>query len=1094
MMVNQEHNGSGDNVAGNKYEYIIRNIQSRDLIAVIDDIMHDICYRDLVKAREKLDVLNNISSLEYDVSLLLKSLNIKLDLVKGYTPSSKNDLVNLLQYKSLSKEIREVVTSILIDFESRNDEDLARERYLTSNADGKYIKEIFFERLASKEELLANYKDSIAYELSEQEITGLIRGAIRVEDCELSFEFSHLLDKYFPSSNSKALLLYTESCLVIERNLHKQYISFGKQEKENVDRLIDKFLEDNSDRSTSRQIAILTNLMHVTCFMDGRLIDLGKAYVNEIRKMSPATADILEQIDTKLLIPNKNFELSSNSLDLDQFAHLDYALEHNYVKIRDVHKWINQGGVIRTGDEYLNGFFDLYLSALVCSSANRYEVQKLEEKAQEFLEEDSDRFKQINPSSILKLCERFIQLNLPLSAVTYLSPFLSDDAWVSPTFECYLNALFLSEKFDLFLSKIKHLQPKDKTQLIYIREAEIFERMDKNELSINLIRSAIDIYPNNPYPWYLLLRTSRKNGANVDALREIVFEIPVAILSNFHESSVALVNEIATHVDISLAERILVDWFVQNPTKVAKPFTQIHTNTLIKRPDDHSNPYTPLKCGDGVIYSDGFETFTRILVRDVDANHPHLLNIDSPLGKILENMQQGESCKGYTMLERLPPYVAAIRLAVELRSKSNDGTDAFRQFSLPSNEEDFIPYFESIIRHYDSQDKEIDALVHGPTVPLTIRGKFTSPSDPVRGALNNLTALASAKYLALFNDGEENPEKVIIDVYTAIYLSLMGFSSSVANLDVAIVVSQYTKDILEGWVENILREDYLSIGVTDKGIYRVTSKDIRENSIELIHELQVLLEHVTVEAMKPVDTPELLVKIRDMVDESMYSAFQLSVANNIPLLCIDHLMCELIYRSGFPVANMNSLIMKVLYSLTLPERKKSIQISLTSGTPVPILYSDILEMSVSSNNSDAYLVFKFMEKYGGIIKATGAPLEFLTTIVRNVTVLACIDKTILSGGRALNPQYEGYAEHIFNFCCRSAMLTLEGDTSEKRLALLIENLLSTTRLVRKYLKLISLLTSEFAQGHFLDFEACNDALVACRTDRQAREQENREVI
>lgn len=599
MMVNQEHNGSGDNIAGNKYEYIVRNIQSRDLISVIDDVMHDISYRDLVKAREKLDVLNNISSLEHDVSLLLKSLNLKLDLVKDSIPSSKSDLIRLLQYTDLSTEVREVVVSILIDYESRTSESIARDRYLDSNSEGNYIKEVFFERLASHEELLDYYNNSKVYNLSEQEITGIIRGAIRVEDYELSFRLSQLLNKYFESSNSRALLLLTESCILIERNQQIQYISFSKQEKSNVDRLIVNLLAD-SVNNTDRQIATLTNLLNVTCFMDSRLFDMGKVYVNEIRKMAPATAGLLEQIDTRLVIPNKNFKLSSNSLDLEQFAILDFALEHNYVKIRDVQKWINQGGVISTGDEYINSFFELYLTALVCSIDNKNEIQELEVKSQSFFEKDLKRFKQINPAGILKMCERFIQLNLPLSAVTYLSPFISDDAWVSPTFECYLNALYLSEKFDMFLSKIKHLQPEDKTQLIYIREAEIRERMDENEQSINLTRSAIDLYPNNPYPWHLLLHTSRKAGATVDALKEIVFEIPEAILSNFHESNVALVNEIATHVDVCLAERVLVDWFVQNPSKVAKPFTQIHTNTLIKRSDDHNNPYIPMKCGDGV--------------------------------------------------------------------------------------------------------------------------------------------------------------------------------------------------------------------------------------------------------------------------------------------------------------------------------------------------------------------------------------------------------------------------------------------------------------------------------------------------------------
>lgn len=38
-MLNQEHSGLGDNVAGNKYENIIRSVQTRDLGSVIDSIM-----------------------------------------------------------------------------------------------------------------------------------------------------------------------------------------------------------------------------------------------------------------------------------------------------------------------------------------------------------------------------------------------------------------------------------------------------------------------------------------------------------------------------------------------------------------------------------------------------------------------------------------------------------------------------------------------------------------------------------------------------------------------------------------------------------------------------------------------------------------------------------------------------------------------------------------------------------------------------------------------------------------------------------------------------------------------------------------------
>lgn len=100
-MVNQEHSGPGDNVAGNKYENIIRSVQARDLSSVIDNIMRDVCYRELEKATEKLEVLKGISALDRDVHLLLTALSIKAELVRGSEAPSKNDLLTLLKFNDL---------------------------------------------------------------------------------------------------------------------------------------------------------------------------------------------------------------------------------------------------------------------------------------------------------------------------------------------------------------------------------------------------------------------------------------------------------------------------------------------------------------------------------------------------------------------------------------------------------------------------------------------------------------------------------------------------------------------------------------------------------------------------------------------------------------------------------------------------------------------------------------------------------------------------------------------------------------------------------------------------------------------------------
>ncbi len=256
-------------------------------------------------------------------------------------------------------------------------------------------------------------------------------------------------------------------------------------------------------------------------YADRRLYDLGRLHIDEIRKISPNCANYINPLNKEISNSDEQFDLSSQSLDLEQFSRLDIAIQSNKIKANVVNKWVDRGGSVQTGDDYFNAFFDLYLRASVCSGNDKKEIQSLDDRARQFFESDPQRFILINPNALLRLSEIFIELGLPLNAVNYLAPFLSVEAWVSPLFECYLTALFASEKFDLFLSRIKHLEPEEKTLSICLREAQVYERLNEYELSINSIRSAIKISPNIPYPWHLLLHVSRAKGLNKAELSDI---------------------------------------------------------------------------------------------------------------------------------------------------------------------------------------------------------------------------------------------------------------------------------------------------------------------------------------------------------------------------------------------------------------------------------------------------------------------------------------------------------------------------------------------------------------------------------------------
>lgn len=234
------------------------------------------------------------------------------------------------------------------------------------------------------EELSKSYHNTEVYDLSEQELTGLVRGALRVQDFVFAFELAQNLDKYYSSNNSRILRLYTETCLLITRNQRNHYVSLSKQEKDNVDRLIIQLLADIDDGKDDRYIAVLTNLLKLTYFSDSRLYNLGKLHIDKVREIDSFSAEYLEQSSIGMSTPDIKFELVSDVLDLEKFSFLIFAIENNQMKAKDVNNWIDNGGIIETGDDYINSFLNLYLRALVCSVDDKNEIQLLDKKRKIF--------------------------------------------------------------------------------------------------------------------------------------------------------------------------------------------------------------------------------------------------------------------------------------------------------------------------------------------------------------------------------------------------------------------------------------------------------------------------------------------------------------------------------------------------------------------------------------------------------------------------------------------------------------------------------------------------------------------------------------
>jgi hypothetical protein len=1076
-MEKQIHTGSGDNVANNKIVNIINSIEPKDIKGFIADFMQDISHRKISDAEKKIDSITNIDGLDGNVKSILNALKIKADLIREKKGLQKQELQNLVRNKTLDYDVLDVAFSILLHFESKVQLDSARDRYFSAERIGPYSNEIFFEYLSTGDEIVASFNNQDKFNFLEHEILGLIRGSLRNNNINIAYDLSKHLNANYPSVSSTFFLLHCETILLLNNTKNRHILSFNRHEKNHVDVLIDSLL-DNFSSDVSRFTLPLINQLYITGFTNTKLVDLAKKNIIEIKKISSECAEIITKITNKTVSPYSQLTLPQEIKDLETFSTLDELLTIGSFNKTSLADWRYGGGKISTDDSYINSLLELQVSVWLCTSQDKKSIMDLTQQAEEFLSLDINRYKELNPSNLIFLCERFMALNLSLIAVKYLDPILPDEPWLSPLLENLLQALYLSEQNDLFFKKLALFSDDVKSESIWLLEAQVYERLQQDDKAITAVQKAIKIDNKNAYSWDLLLYLRQKKKTNKDDLTKLVVEIPSEVFYTYHETKIPLLNSIAKYVDPNIAESVLVDWFVVNPNQLAKYLIDIHHNSLMNRTDKQDLVYLPKSCIKGVEYNDGFKKYNRILIRDVETEHPLFLNVNSPLGRILEKLTVGETVEDpylgeMTLTSETPAFVAAYQAAIKIRDQNNDGSDPFKLFELPSNEDDFLPYFEKILRRYSSNNAVQNPTLQNPNIPLCMRGNFTHPGDYFRAAYYHLTSADTTQYIKMHNEGINNPDKVIIDLYTSIYLSILGFVSLIEKKGTTLILSNYTKDILERWIRDITREDYLSLDVTKFGMQRITAEDIRKNSYAFIQQLKLLVDISQEEKINVVDTPENLVKIKDIIDPSVFSTIQLSHANNIPWLSIDHLLCILAQKSDFPVANSYNFLNMLIDSSDFKERKESIIVSLTCGLPVPIFYSDIIILSRSNENKDIYLTAKFIEKHKSPSNDTLENINYLSQIMRNVIVKAYLDRDILKGSRAYNPVYDGYEEYVFNVCCQTALSCLEGKTAEARVALLISETLEPFYQSRTLHKLVCDLATSFSIGHFLNIEAIN---------------------
>lgn len=1058
----------------------ITSLSSNDLVTYTKQLLKFFTHRDWVTAEAYLNSLKSLTSLDDECKSLLMLLQYKFSLLTGSNKEINPDVfLELLRSPRSGAVIKDVVESIYIHYLSIESKSNAKERFSKSLYKDAFTHEVFYEVLANSEDLGTKIKSGTS-DFFECELCSFVRCSIRCKNFELAIELSKVMFDKYKNINSEILLSLSLAYRLHECIEGKHYWLINFELMSELEERINNCINLSKDNSDTRIVQIAAVLLASTCFQSVACSDICIENLEEAEKVIPKIRDFLcigeEKIDNagsaKKILNKEELNISEQ-----EFTQVSSAFIEGSLTERHIRKWLDSGGTVASTSDPAKEFIHIVLSSMICGIDDRQQKFNLSKRLEAFIESNQDGLNEFNVHALQQLSVNLGHIGLPLHVVKLVEPILPLAPWASPIIDIYAESLLACDqlkKLDELLLSMNNGEDSFRLLAVKVERAHISNDYIR---AIALSELAISKYEHSCFYWAQLLRASYSENIEPYKIQLIVSRIPKESIKSFSFDGLNLLHLVAKS-DLSLAESVAMEWFIDDPVGMATNVTNLHFSNLKRNNDLTKNVYPSERCSTAFVYTKRGRTYTKLLVDDCNSSE-YLLNPDSPLGELLSDMDVGEEAKEgmstIKLIEKLPAIVGAFRISINIRDDINPGDDCF--YSLSINEEDGV---EGMLKQIDSisqQKQTIEHEIDGKAIPILMRLKHSHETDIVKGAFIYLCDEASNKTLNLSSEGKVVDEAVIVDVLSIAYFCLTGLSKGLIQLGVKVYVTQETHDLVISWLDDMSRTDFLSIAKVGDNFIKTTANDIaKDNNISNLKEL---IESCEILIPSSLNMPEILTNMKDVVDISHYSSLKTSISHSIPFFCVDHAFCQL-YRQ-------QNVILADVYKLTVDAKlaSNSIEASLAEchiqfNLPVPLSHQDIIELC-SQESKGQYLASEVIKKYPNNYSSSESALHVLTN--------SCL-KSISSAYLGVKSRFDlsewKYTEHIVYACSRSSMVCLKGETCEKRLALLIFHVLETFKTMEDVTKFTLTFFRRFVHGHFLDVKQIDLELNTLRDSRKAK--------
>lgn len=1090
--VEQNSWGDGDNVAGNKL--VFSSVSPEAFETNIEKVVTCIRHRNLTQASSLLDTLLSTSNLDSDATKTLEVLNLFILVEKNEAPDSAYNTLNIYLNRDLSSVFKDIAHAVLIRLDVKEQcIAVAKERFHQIKLPGQNANEAYLTLVADVNEINAKFEDS-KLGLTEAVGCALVRGATRLMHHKLALSIAEHLNKFAPSFNSRVLLFSCKLNVTYDEVDGRHYWITSAKVHAKLNELCNELshLVDESRGREARTIDFAYGLLRYVNFECRQLVDVCYKYASEIENNYTDFYNLLmrlydnqvEQTDNLLEKLTKSNKDPSYKVSLlaEITGSQNISSENSFLLTRLgdrdlIRKWFESGGKVESENPMEAYLAELELKAF-SSTNDTKQIQYIRSEVDGFIQKFNSDLVKLNPQRLVELCTYLIDLGLPSGAVDLLRPLIpSENIWLSPLVCCYIDALLKSEQLRTLRTILDSINKTDWDCYLWQIESYQFALQHQLPEAVSALEKAIKLYSFSAELWLKLINLSRQVEQDNFNSSKILKRIPKEVLESPSPSGYELLKELIAAGEQLTAEMILVTWFINDPTGTARDVSQFGLSICSKR-ELKLNPSPQLEiCRGGVVYEVDGKQELKVLVEPFISSHSHLLDCTSPLAQHLMSMEVNEEntfgMLDIKLLEILPPYIAILRLATQLRVINNDGSDCFYSLNVPSEPEQLIPFLE---RKLGALKKEGEDVLQNINIPIYCKGRRVGASNPIAAALKLFTDKNIAKQ-SVPNFGDEHADSVILDAYSFCYLALADLAYDFTELINNVYITRETANCIEYWFKEINQEDYLSIGVMPEGgLFRTTAENIRNNTVDLQRALSHLFESSKVLAPNLVDFPPHISLIDGLTDLSTESSYKLAIANDIPWFCLDPLLARLVEQVDGRVVNIFACISSLTDTI-VADLPKGIKLHVFTAFPYPITYRDLIGLSRSKNELAHYILSELIKQYAGSFSSYDEALNYTYLFVIHALVCEYQSGEVLNGPRGVNPRNNGYFERLFNICCHEVMQYDDNNKeAEYKLAKLLSLLLYRVKGIESAMKLFHYLAYQFISGHFLKLERVNEHL------------------